>query len=60
MSLMICLNLHELNILLVLQSLSTPTHQRCSSRDKKVLLGTVVKEKVGELEDEVRELLSGI
>ena len=46
--------------LLLLRSINTHTQQKCRGRNKKVLLGTVVKEKVGELEDEVRELFSGI
>ena len=44
--------------LLLLKSINPHTQQRCRGRNKRVLMGTVVKEHVGELEDEVREVFS--
>ena len=43
MLLVIILNHHEPNILLLLQSINLPTQQGCRGRDKKVLLGTVAE-----------------
>ena len=44
--------------LLLLRSIKPHTQQKCRGTNKKVLLGKVVKEQVGELEDEDREVFS--
>ena len=54
------LNHHEtINFLILFLNISPTTHLRCRRRGNMILMGTVVKAKVGDLEEELREEFLG-